>query len=246
MLRIIALITKFILVALTALLFGSCNHFINLNAIEGSGNVTTENRIVEGEFVNVEVSNAIDLIIEQADRSEISVEADDNLQKHISTKVKNGTLIISCDKNSFINTRSKKVTVKMPNISQLEATSGATIISKNILKGENIKLNSSSAASIDVKVEADKITCDTSSGSSITVNGIALKMRTTASSGSKIDSQNLQANEVTAAVSSGASISVHPIVSLKAEASSGGSINYDIIPKSVQKKISSGGSIGKE
>lgn len=246
MLRIIALITKFILVALTALLFGSCNHFINLNAIEGSGNVTTENRIVEGEFVNVEVSNAIDLTIEQADRSEISVEADDNLQKHISTKVKNGTLIISCDKNSFINTRSKKVTVKMPNISQLEATSGATIISKNILKGENIKLNSSSAASIDVKVEADKITCDTSSGSSITVNGIALKMRTTASSGSKIDSQNLQANEVTAAVSSGASISVHPIVSLKAEASSGGSINYDIIPKSVQKKISSGGSIGKE
>lgn len=246
MLRIIALITKFILVALTALLFGSCNHFINLNAIEGSGNVTTENRIVEGEFVNVEVSNAIDLIIEQADKSEISVEADDNLQKHISTKVKNGTLIISCDKNSFINTRSKKVTVKMPNISQLEATSGATIISKNILKGENIKLNSSSAASIDVKVEADKITCDTSSGSSITVNGIALKMRTTASSGSKIDSQNLHANEVTAAVSSGASISVHPIVSLKAEASSGGSINYDIMPKSVQKKISSGGSIGKE
>lgn len=246
MLRIIALITKFILVALTALLFGSCNHFINLNAIEGSGNVTTEKRIVEGEFESVEVSNAIDLIIEQADKSEISVEADDNLQKHIITKVENGTLVISCDKNSFINTRSKKVTVKMPKISQLEATSGASITSKNVLKGENIKLNSSSAASIDVRVEADKITCDTSSGSSVTVNGIALKIKTTASSGSKIDSQNLQANEVIAAVSSGASISVHPIVSLKAEASSGGSINYDIIPKSVQKKISSGGSIGKE
>lgn len=246
MLRIIALITKFILVALTALLFGSCNHSINLNAIEGSGNVTTENRVVEGKFESVEVSDAIDVIIEQAERSEISVKADDNLQKHIITKVENGILFISCDKNSFINTRTKKVTVKMPKISQLEATSGATITSKNTLKGQNIKLNSSSAALIDVGIEADNITCDTSSGSNITVNGKALKIGTTASSGGLIDAKNLLANEVTANVASGGSISVHPIVSLKAEASSGGSINYDIIPKSIQKKISSGGSIGKE
>ena len=246
MLRIIALITKFILVAITALLFGSCNHSINLKAKEGSRNVTTENRVVEGEFKNIEVSNDIDLIIEQSDRIEISVEADDNLQKHIITKVENGTLVISCDKNSFINSKAKKVTVKMPNISQLEASSSATINSKNTLKGENIKLHASSAASIDVGIEADIITCESSSGSSITINGKALKIGTTASSGSEIDAKNLLANEVTAAASSGSSISVHPIVSLIAEASSGGSVEYDIMPKSVQKKISSGGSIGKE
>ncbi|RTY69023.1 DUF2807 domain-containing protein [Flavobacterium sp. GSP27] len=246
MLKIITLITKFILVALTALLFGSCNHSINFNAIEGSGNITTEKRLVEGAFKSIEVNNAIDVVIEQSDKIEIIVQADDNLQKHITTKVENGTLVISCDKNSFINMKSKKVTVKMPVIDELEATSGSTITSKNTLKGENIRLNTSSAASIDLSIESDNITCDTSSGSTITINGKALQIKTTASSGSEINADKLLANEVSADVSSGASISVHPIVSLNAQASSGGNITYDIQPKSIQKNTSSGGSISQE
>jgi hypothetical protein len=246
MLKVITLITKFILVALTALLFASCNHSINLNSIEGSGNITTEKRTVEGNFKSIEVNNSIDLVIEQSDKMEIVVEADDNLQKHITTKVENGTLVISFDKNSFSNAGSKKVTVKMPVIDELEATSSATITSKNTLKGENIRLNTSSAASIDINIESDIITCDSSSGSSITINGKALKMETTASSGSEINATKLLANEITADVSSGASINVHPIVSLLAEASSGGDISYDIQPKTIQKKTSSGGTISQE
>jgi hypothetical protein len=80
MLKIITMITKFILIALTVLLFASCNQSINLKAITGSGHVT-ENRTVQGEFKSIEVSNAIDLIIEQSNKTEIIVTADDNLQK---------------------------------------------------------------------------------------------------------------------------------------------------------------------
>ncbi|SDG82918.1 Putative auto-transporter adhesin, head GIN domain [Flavobacterium omnivorum] len=245
MLKVITLITKFIVIALTALLFASCNHSINLNSIEGSGNVTTEKRNVEDDFKSIEVNNGIDVVIVQADKTEIVVEADDNLQKHITTKVKNGTLVISCDKNYFINTGSKKVMVKMPIIDELEATSSATITSKNTLKGENVRLNTSSGASIDLSIESDTITCDASSGSTITINGKALQTKTTASSGSEINADELLANEVTADVSSGASISVHPIVKLVAQASSGGNISYAVQPKSIQKETSSGGSISR-
>jgi uncharacterized protein YaiI (UPF0178 family) len=63
-------------------LFASCNQSINLKAITGSGHVTTENRTVQGEFKSIEVSNAIDLIIEQSNKTEIIVTADDNLQKN--------------------------------------------------------------------------------------------------------------------------------------------------------------------
>jgi hypothetical protein len=84
MLKTITMITKFILIALTVLLFASCNQSINLKAITGSGHVTTENRTVQGEFKSIEVSNAIDLIIEQSNKTEIIVTADDNLQKKVS------------------------------------------------------------------------------------------------------------------------------------------------------------------
>ncbi|WP_264553567.1 head GIN domain-containing protein [Flavobacterium sp. N2038] len=243
MIKIIIHITKFIIATITALLFASCN--FNMNAIEGSGNVTTENRTVQGEFKNISVSNAIDLVIEQSDKTEIKVEADDNLQKEIITKVENGTLVISCKFSSFRNVTLKKVTVKMPKIDKIEASSASSVQSKNVLTGENIQLESSSAASMDVNVESDNIALDSDSGSSINITGKALKVKTSVSSGGSIDATKLLANDIDADASSGGTVSIHPIVSLKAQASSGGNISYDTTPKTIEKSQSSGGNINK-
>ena len=243
MIKIIIHITKFIIATITALLFASCN--FNMNTVEGSGNVTTEKRIVEGDFKNISVSNAIDVVIEQSDATEITVEADDNLQKEIITKVENGTLIIKCKFSSFRNITMKKVTVKVPSLEKIEASSASTVQSKNVFQGENIDLESSSAATMDLNIESDNISATSSSGSSINVQGKALKVQTTASSGASVDAGKLLANEVNADVSSGGSISVHPIVSLKADASSGGHIEYDTTPKTIEKQSSSGGSISQ-
>ena len=243
MIKIIIHITKFVVATITALLFASCN--FNGNSIEGSGNVTTEKRIVQGDFTKISVSNAIDLVIEQADATEIVVEADDNLQKEITTKVENGTLIIKCKYSSFRDVTKKKVTVKMPKIDRIEASSASSVVSTGIIEGMDIDLETSSAATMDVKLESDNITVDTGSGSSVRVEGKALKISTSASSGSTINAQKLLANDVTAEASSGANVSVHPIVSLKAEASSGASINYDSTPKTIEKTSNSGGSISQ-
>lgn len=246
MLKIITIITKFILVTLTALLFASCNYSVNLKSIKGSGHVITENRTVEGEFKSIEVSNAIDLVIEQSEKKEIIVEADDNLQNSITTKVENGVLIVACEYNSFIDIESKKVTVKMPIIEELQASSASSIRSINALKGEKISLRSSSASTIDVKVASENIICKSSSGSSISIKGMALTLEAIASSGSTINAYELLTNDVIAKSSSGSSILIHPIVSLKAKASSGSSITYNITPHTIEKQSSSGGSIDRE
>lgn len=243
MTKIIIHITKFIIATITALLFASCN--FNVNSIKGSGHVTTEKRIVQGDFKNVSVSNAIDLVIEQSDSTEIIVEADDNLQKEIITKVENGTLVISCKFSSFRDVTMKKVTVKMPIIDKLEASSASSIQSVNVLRGENIHLETSSAASMDINVESDNITCDAGSGSSINILGKALKTKISAASGADIGALKLVANEVEADASSGGSISVHPVLSLKASASSGGDIQYDTTPKTIEKSANSGGNISQ-
>jgi hypothetical protein len=243
MLKIITIITKFILVALTLLLFASCNYADNFKSITGSGTVTTEKREIENDFTSIEVSNNIDVVIEQSDKIEVTVEADDNLQENIITEVKNGVLRISCDYNSFINISSKKVIVKMPFIEDLQASSGSSISNLNTLKSKNITLSTSSAANIDLNIQADKIICKTSSGSTINLDGLALSLETTASSGSEIDTHDLIANEVKARSSSGASIQVTPVLNLTARASSGSSISYTKAPKSIEKKTSSGGSV---
>lgn len=246
MIKIITLITKFIVITLMALFFGSCNQLGNINAITGSGHVTTENRTVTGDFKNVEVNNAIDLVIEQSDKTEITVIADDNLQKEITTKIENGVLVISCNKGNFINVSSKKVIVKMPIIEGLDASSASTVNANMTLKGDNLTLVSSSAASIHLAVEYENIQLTSSSASNQTIKGKALRVETSTSSGSVIDTTDLLSNEVIASSSSGSSTKVHPIVSLKADASSGGNITYVGTPKSIQKEENSGGSIHQE
>ncbi|WP_125722638.1 head GIN domain-containing protein [Flavobacterium ustbae] len=243
MIKIIIHITKFIIITITALLFASCN--FNVNAIEGSGNVTTEKRTVQGDFQNISVSNAIDLVIEQSDVKEITVEADDNLQKEIITKVENGTLIIECQYSSFRNITSKKVTVKMPVVHKIEASSASTVETNGTIQGEDITLDVSSAASMEVNIESDRISIDAGSGSSVNIIGKALSLTTSVSSGGSIDAEKLMANEIHADASSGGTVSVHPILSLKADASSGGNINYSGNPKTVEKSASSGGSVNK-
>ena len=248
MIKVITLITKFIIVALTALLFASCNsnHSIHFGkGIDGNGNVTTETRSANGDFTSVKASNGLDVVLVQSESKSITVEADENLQKHIITKVENGVLVIETDQN-IDESKSKKITVKLPEITDLQSSSGSSIRSLNVIKGEGIKIKASSGSEIEVALEVDTIICESSSGSTIKINGKALSLETASSSGSEIDAAKLFANDVTAQASSGSSINLHPIVSLNAKASSGSSIDYNHVPKKITKAESSGGSVSQE
>jgi Putative auto-transporter adhesin, head GIN domain len=240
--KFIIYLTKIVVAGIIALLFGSCQ----FNSIKGSGNVTTENRMVKGEFTKIQANKGLDIVLEQTNTIAVIVEADDNLQKHITTKVENGVLIITSDYNGYINVKSKKVIVQAPKINGIEVSSGANFTSKNTLKIPSISVESSSGSDIKLAVETEKLTCEASSGSHITIHGKAIEFETVASSGSGIEAENLLSNDIVASASSGGSVDVNPILSLNAEASSGGNINYHSIPKTITKKSSSGGNINKE
>lgn len=246
MIKVITIITKFIVATLIALLFSSCNHSFHFgNGIEGSGNITTENRVANEDFKSIDVSYGIKVNVEQSDTKSISVEADDNLQKHITIKIKNGVLIIESD-TKYNSTETPVVNVKMPVIKGLIASSGSEITSFNALITDNINVKSSSGSQINIDVEADAISLESTSGSSIEASGKALKLETSSSSGSEINAEKLMANEVISQTSSGSSTAVYPILKLEAKASSGSSINYHKIPKTISKEESSGGSINED
>lgn len=244
MIRIIIYLMKLILVLLFSLFFSSCQ--INGGkTITGSGNVKTENRNLSG-FTGISVQRALEVEVEQSDKFEVVVEADDNILSHITTEVRDGILVIETDINNFDNVNKKKIRVKMPNVASLESSSAASISSKNTLISENLTVDASSASSIEISVEVENLSLDSSSGSTINIHGKAIKLNSDASSGSEIDADDLMANDVIASSGSGSSTSVHPILSLTAEASSGSSIHYHNIPKKIAKSTSSGGDISQQ
>ena len=246
MVKFIVFCTKIVIATLMALLFTSCHTNFDIGSgIDGNGDVTTQKRDVQGDFTKIEASRGLNVEVQQSNSYSVEVEADENLQEHITTTVENGTLVITSDED-IDECDSKTIRVKMPTITNLETTSGASITGQNTILGSNINVKTSSGSEIEVEVEIDAVDCESTSGSNITIKGKALTLTTSSSSGSEIEARDLMVNDVNSESTSGSSTEVHPIESLKAKASSGSSIDYNHSPKTITKEESSGGSVSKE
>jgi hypothetical protein len=237
--------TKVVAATFAAALFSSCHTKIDLGSgTDGNGHVTKETRNIQN-FSKIDVNRGLNVTIEQSDTYFVEVEADDNLQSLISTKVESGTLYITTDEN-IDEATSKTIHVKMPSLSNIESSSGSSVKTNGVYKGTDISIKTSSGSEADLELEFDNISLESTSGSSISLKGKALKLSTESSSGSEIEASGLLVNDVISQASSGSSTDVHPIVNLNGKASSGSSINYDSSPKTVTKEESSGGSVSKD
>jgi len=246
MVKFVIFCTKIIAAAIVALLVTSCNANINWgNGIDGNGNVTKQIRNVENNFSKIEVKRGLNVILEQSNNYSVEVEADENLQEHITTKVENGTLVITTDEN-IDEAKAKTIRVTMPILTAVETTSGSSLTTNGLFTGTDITVKTSSGSETNLSLEIDNITCESTSGSTIKIKGKALQLNTASSSGSSIEAKDLLVNDVISQTTSGSSTNVRPIVSLKAKASSGSSIDYAGTPKTISKEESSGGSVSKD
>ncbi len=245
MIKFVAFCIKALIAIVLAVLFSSCKYDIDLgNGIKGNGHVITEKRNISEPFTKIASNRGIEVTVDQSNETLVEVEAEDNLIKHITTKVENGVLVVSSDE-SLNATQSLTVKVKMPKVEGLEATSGSSIKTNSTIKGTQVAIKTSSGSEIDATVEYELVTSESTSGSEITLAGKSLKLTTHSSSGSTIDAASLIANEIKSESSSGSSTTVHPLVDLNAKASSGSSIDYQGTPKKVTEEETSGGDVSK-
>ena len=217
---------KILLSIVIALFFTSCQFDLNLgDGKKGDGNVVTNQREVNEEFTVVKASEGLDVYIIQDDKTEITVEADENIINLIRTDIVNNTLNIHL-KERVGWAKSKKITVSLPNITRLETSSGADIETINTIKTDRLELHSSSGSDLVVSVDADEVDSHTSSGANIRISGTAGIIYADASSGSDIKAGELTTKKAVAKASSGAEVTVHATEEVEANSSSGGDVNY--------------------
>lgn len=214
--------------------------------IRGNKNVITQEREVTNTFNNISVSQGIKLFVSMSENRSIHVTADENLQAHIKTEIKNGILKIYVD--GYITTsKSKEVYITIPEINKIKCSSGSLVYSENILMSENLEVKSSSGSCVDIEIDTQNLSVDTSSGSTVKIKGKTYNYNSESSSGSSIKSYKLISQHVNSRASSGSTtcLNIVPKGSLKAKASSGASILYKGTPYTINKSTSSGGNVSK-
>lgn len=243
MIKVLVYVAKAAIAMLTALLLSSCS-FGGLKKVNGSGNVITQEREVKETFSSIAAGGGLEVMIEQGANAAVTVEADDNLQEHIKTEVKDGELKITTDVN--ISNATARVTVRVPDVTAIESSAGANVKSRNTIKSETLDLSSGSGSYLAITVDAKSLRCETASGGNLTVTGKAEKLEAESSSGSTLNAKGLAARKVAAESSSGGKTYVNPTESLSADASSGGNVYYSSTPNELNKKTSSGGNVSQE
>ncbi len=202
------------------ILLSSC-HFTS-----GSGNIVSEKRSVSN-FTGLNVSNAFEVEVKIGAVTEVRVEADDNIMRYVRTEVSGNTLTIKVEDLHNINNVHLKAYVTMPVLSSIDASSAADVKVLDAIKGTGkLSFNASSAADIEADVEAPEVEAEASSSGTVKITGKTKTYKAQASSGANIKTADLLSETTNVNVSSGADADVYASVSLTAEASSGGNVNY--------------------
>ena len=162
--------------------------------------------------------------------------------------VKGNTLKIYCEDNIRSATSKKVFVTYINDLEYIGASSGADLITKEVLKGKELSLHVSSGGGINTEAVVRNINTDVSSGGDIRISGSTENLTADVSSGGAIKAKDLKAKYAKARASSGGSIDLYVTDDLRARASSGGDIDYWGNPDKVDatKRSISGGSVSKK
>jgi len=206
----------------------------------------TEIRDVTG-FSGVDVSEGIKVELTFGDKEFVEVTADEEYIDQVMTVVSGDELDIYLKGNNWKGgKRNILVKVTASKVNLIEASSGSSVTSQNLIESDELEMSVSSGANIKIAFKAPKASCDASSGANAKLKGVTKYFSADASSGAGISAFEVKAVNVKADVSSGAHVYVHAEKEIDANASSGGSIKYTGNPEIVDVDKSSGGSIRKK
>lgn len=143
------------------LLISSCNE-----AIKGSGDIITETRTVD-DFTKVEVEDAFDVRIIQADEFLVEVRADDNLINRISTEVTNDNLKVKYDGSVNVRNATTEVFIEMPTIEQVKVEDAVDAEVLNFTDLPELKVVAKDASDLSLSGDADVLNITVSDASDV-------------------------------------------------------------------------------
>jgi len=199
-----------------------------------------------GSFRGVKSGEAIDVYLKKGDKESVRVEVSGESLSNILTEISGSFLKIHIRDNSFFRSRvDVKVYVTYVTLERIYASSASNVFSEGVIKSKSLEIQGSSAADIEIAVEADDVDIRASSAADVIIEGRAKSIRADASSSGDIDAYALQVESAEAKASSAGSIKLSVSQGLEASASSGGSVRYRGNPQRTNTHSSSGGSVKK-
>ena len=204
---------------------------------------STETRSI-GSFNGIKVAEAIDVYLKKGDKESARVEVSGVSLSEVITEISGSYLKIHMASGNYRKTN-VKVFVTYVNLEKIYASSASNVFSEGTIKASTMDISVSSAATVEISLDAGDVSADVSSAGDIVLEGRCKSLEVEASSAGDIDAYRLESENVRARASSAGSIKLTATKELDARASSGGDVRYRGNPMKTNTDSSSGGSVKK-
>lgn len=226
-----------------AVLTSSCVGF-NEKSVKLSGVTKVSTKEVSA-FDKVDVSGAIDVIVNIGNKSEVVIETDSAIMPYIVTEIKNRELKIynkkdiNIDLNGLNNFKDCKilVTITTPSILELES-SGACDVTINDLKTDMFKVSLSGACDLIGSFDCNTLDFEASGASDSELRGKVKNCNIELSGASDIKAYDLKVNNLKLEGSGSCNVDISVMDSLDVELSGVSELRYKGEPKYIKTDMS--------
>ncbi len=214
-----------------------CFYFVST----GQNSVTRQ--LDKFDELNVGQGIEVNLIKGNKESCEITVSGMDI--EDVITEVSGRRLKIRLARNRNYRNVRIEVDLTYVELDELDVSSGAQVNGKNRLKTENLTVEVSSGAKVEIEVEVEELEITLSSSGNLSVEGSAKMQDIKISSAGGLNAYDLESEDVSASISSAGYAKITAKKRLDAKVSSAGSLKYKGNPERTNVNSSSGGSIRK-
>ncbi|WP_167856990.1 head GIN domain-containing protein [Hymenobacter aquaticus] len=209
---------------------------------------TKQTRPVEA-FQAVQAGGGIDVFLTQGPTAAVVVEAASEVQPHLLTTIRNGTLVVGWEQNyswkKLLPGKSPgkvSVYVTCPTLTALSVSGGSDARGETAFTADNLRLSASGGGDIRLALTAKALTSQASGGSDITVSGRVERQKVAVSGGSDYHAFALQSTTAEVSASGGSDAEVMVEGELKSSASGGSGVRYKGGARVVSSHASGGSS----
>lgn len=217
------------------------------NKIKPSKKITTEERTI-GTYEKISVYDAINVTVTYGSAtSKITVEANDNLMKHIITELDGDYLVIKLDsKISIKSSATLNVNITVPELTKINASGASRVEFLNELNTNSLNLDLSGASSLKGNLNLSSCNFDLSGASNVELTGNINTAIIELSGASSIGNYNCNVDTLSIDLSGASSGLLTANNWLNVNASGVSSLHYKGDPTIGEQEISGGSSLIKE
>jgi len=196
--------------------------------VKGNGEMISEKRSIT-DYEEISLVGSMDVELVSGTEGNLTIEAESNLQKYITTEVNGGTLKISVEKGYNLKPSKNngiKVTVPFQDLDAVEVTGSGDLWNSSKIKARNFSTKLTGSGDIKLDLEVENLEGAVTGSGDIELAGKAKDFDCKVTGAGDFKAYDLKAENVEATVMGSGDIQISASKKLKAQVMGSGDINY--------------------